>query len=85
MIEMHFYVTKNKDGLYHVQNTVMGHFGQHHIHNKKSFNKWKKGIPKKYIHILEGTSDCNCGLMKSGDVRDHEGNVSHNDRFEGEP
>lgn len=79
--EMNFYVTKTPDGLYHVQNIVMGHFGQHHIHNEKSFQKWKKGIAKKYIHINEGA--CSCGLAKSGDTREYDGHEWHNDKFEG--
>lgn len=80
MFEMHFYVIKTKDGLYHVQNYVMGLRGQHHIHNEKSFNKWKKDIAEKFLHISEGS--CNCELTKSGDVKDREGNISHNERFE---
>jgi len=81
-IEMHFYVTKTEDGLYHVQNVVMGHFGQHHIHNEKSFNKWKKNINPKYIHMFEFKASCNCGLTKSGDVREYDGHEWHNDKFE---
>jgi len=80
MIEMHFYVAKTEDGLYHVQNYVMGMKGQHHIHNEKSFNAWKKGIAKKYIHISK--SSCSCGLTKSGDTREYNGTEWHNDKFE---
>lgn len=78
-IEMHFYVNRNKDGTIHVQNAVMGMIGQHHIHSKKGFEKWKQGITEKCITSLEG--ECNCGL-KIGDVKDHHGNITHNDRFE---
>lgn len=79
-MEMHFYVTKTKDGLYHVQNCIMGHLGQHHIHNEKSFKKWKKTIKKELLHVSEGS--CNCGLTKSGNVREYDGKEWHNDKFE---
>lgn len=80
MIVMQFYVTKTKDGLFHVQNYVQGMKGQHHIHTEKSFDKWKKGINAKYIYISEGI--CNCELTKSGDVREYDGQEWNNDKFE---
>lgn len=79
-IRMSFYVTITPDKMYHVQNVIMGQLGQHHIHNKKSYDKWKKGIRQENITISEG--ECNCGLKKSGDVREYDGREWHNKRFE---
>lgn len=80
-IEMYFYVTKTSDGMYHVQNIVMGLLGQHHVHNEISYKKWKRKIDKKFIK--ESNGECNCGLKKSGDVREYDGLEWHNDKFEG--
>ena len=41
-IEMHFYTTKTPDGSIHVQNAIMGHFGQHHVHSEEGFKRWVK-------------------------------------------
>jgi hypothetical protein len=78
-VEMHFYVVRTPDGLYHIQNVVMGHLGQHHIHSEKSYKKWVKGIDKKFVHFREG--ECNCGL-KPGDVKEYDGQVWHNPKWE---
>lgn len=67
VVEMNFYITKTSDGLYHVQNAVKGQFGQHHVHDEESFNKWKEGIEEKNLKFLKG--ECNCGL-KNGDCID---------------
>jgi len=80
IINMEFYVIITIDGMYHVQNCVMGMLGQHHVHNKPSYKKWSKGIAETHIHIEKG--ECNCGLNKSGDVRDHDGHKWHNSKFE---
>jgi len=64
-VVMRFYVTINKDGLYHVQNAVMGKFGQHHVHTKDDFERWSKDISKDDITYL--SSECDCGL-KAGEV-----------------
>jgi hypothetical protein len=66
MFKMHFYVTITKDGLYHVQNTVMGMMGQHHVHTKEGYRKWKIGIEKEYLHISNGK----CCDMKDGEVKE---------------
>lgn len=78
--EMHFYVTKTPNGLYHVQNYVMGMRGQHHIHDEESFKRWRKGIDQKFIHVSNGS--CDCGLTKSGQVREYDGREWFNERFE---
>jgi len=79
-IEMHFYVVRTPDGLYHVTNIVMGHLGQHHVHSEESYERWARGVDKALIHYL-GEGKCNCGL-KSGDVREFDGTVWHNPKFE---
>jgi len=82
--EMHFYIAKTPDGLYHVQNYVRGiggGSGQHHLHNEESFKRWKKDIDPKYLHISEEKS-CSCGMKRSGDVREYDGHEWHNERFE---
>ena len=76
--EMHFYVTKTTDGLYHVQNAVMGMLGQHHVHTEKGFKKWMREIEKEKIHTSSG--NCDCGL-RAGNVQDHTGNVTFNRKF----
>lgn len=77
-IEMHFYATKTPDGKIHVQNVIRGMLGQHHVHNKQSFDRWRKGIKDNAITIEEGT--CDCGL-NVGQVREHDGRVWSSDRF----
>jgi hypothetical protein len=69
-IRMRHYVTETKDGLYHVQNVVMGYFGQHHVHTKKQFEAWlkKNKIAEDDIIKLAG-NECDCGL-KAGEVKD---------------
>jgi len=52
---------KNKDGSIHVQNAVMGMFGQHHVHDKKGFEEWKKGVNEEDIIYIDG--ECDCGLQ----------------------
>jgi hypothetical protein len=79
MIEMHFYIVKNPDGTYHVQNVVMGMLGQHHVHTEKGFKEWSKNIDKRFIHFMDGV--CNCGL-KPGDVKEYDGKVWHNEKYE---
>jgi len=78
LISMSFYVSKDKNGNIHVQNAIMGHLGQHHVHTPKGFKKWAKDIDKEDIHNLDGL--CDCGLIL-GQVKDHEGNVSYNSDF----
>jgi hypothetical protein len=78
MIEMHFYITKTRDGLYHIQNAISGVLGQHHVHTKTGYEKWKKEIPKERLHIEEGKVCCD---LKAGEVKDHRGNVTVNKLF----
>lgn len=77
--KIRFCTTKTPDGLYHVQNYVGGYRGQHHVHNEKSFNSWKKNIDETSITIMTGTCDCD---MTSGDVKEYNGHRWYNDRFE---
>lgn len=77
---MQFYARETPDGLIHVQNAIMGKNGQHHAHDKDSFERWQKGIDKENIHF-EKTESCDCEL-KSGDVKEYDGKVWHNDKFE---
>ena len=79
IIEMRFYVVRNPDGTYHVQNVVLGHLGQHHVHTEKGFEKWKKDVPERLIHYIEGT--CDCGL-RPGDIMEYDGKVWHNPELE---
>ena len=81
-LTMRFYVTRTPDGFYHVQNYVRIYRGQHHVHNKDSFERWKSqdGINQKDIKISDGT--CDCGLSESGQVREYDGREWFNDRFE---
>jgi hypothetical protein len=87
-IKMHFYYHKDrqekyessgrgridKQSLIHVQNAVMGHLGQHHVHTPEEFEEWKKGISEDCLH--EGpVNDCDCGL-EPGEARSHDGQVT---------
>ena len=78
MLEMNFYVVKTEEGIYHVQNAVMGMLGQHHVHTERGYNRWRKGVPVKNIHLSAG--ECDCGLSP-GTVRSHTGDVSYNPKF----
>lgn len=52
MIRMRFYVSIDEDGIYHVQNAVMGHMGQNHTHTKEDFERWSKDIdPQDIIYL----------------------------------
>lgn len=39
---MNFYVFEDGKGNYHIQNMLMGMEGQHHIHTKEDFERWKE-------------------------------------------
>jgi len=84
MMEMHFYVIKTKDGLYHVQNVVTTDvgifFGQHHVHTEEGFKKWARNVKEENIHFL-GEGECNCGL-RAGDVREYDGREWHSKELE---
>ncbi len=83
MIDMRFAVDITTDGLYHVTNVIMGMRGQHHVHTKESYGRWKEQgkILDDKIIIAEGI--CNCGMV-AGDVKEYDGHRWHNDRFEKE-
>jgi len=49
LFQMNFYWWK-KNGKIVVQNMVGGMMGQKHEHTLAGFKKWKKGIPKEYLH-----------------------------------
>lgn len=76
--EMHHFAQKGRDGNIHVQNMVAGMFGQHHVHTKRGFGRWRKevGATVKW----EGPGPCNCGL-KPGQVREYDGHVWSNPQF----
>lgn len=76
--QMRFYVSINKDGTYHVQNAVAGNLGQHHVHTKDGFEKWKKDVDSDAIKMLNG--QCNCGL-DIGYVKSHTGTITYNPDF----
>lgn len=61
-IVMQFYISKDSAGNIHVQNAVMGHLGQHHVHTPKDFAAWKKSakVAAKDCHQLKTV--CDCGL-----------------------
>ena len=69
MISMRFYVTRTDDGLIHVQNAIMGRFGQHHVHSKEDFAKWMNDGDIQKEDIIELGKTCDCGL-KSGEVKE---------------
>jgi hypothetical protein len=66
---MNFYCTKEADGSIHVQNAVMGHLGQHHVHTLEDFEQWGKGVDLAHIVMLKDCAPCSCGL-KAGEVKD---------------
>lgn len=79
-IRMTYHVTITEDGFYHVQNVVMGHLGQHHVHTKKGYEFWLKNINNKEdIKVSKGK--CNCDL-NAGDVREYDGHIWHKQEFE---
>lgn len=82
LISMRFCAYKLPNGLIHVQNYIIGRSGQHHVHDRASFEKWKKDIEPETLTISEAET-CNCGLSCSGDVKEYDGKIWHNDRFEG--
>lgn len=77
MTTMTFHVRKRPDGNYHVQNSVGGKLGQHHVHTAESFEKWRK--PSDEITIMDD-GPCHCGLSP-GQVRNHDGKIWTNPKF----
>lgn len=65
---MKHYISKDKAGNIHIQNAVMGQFGQHHVHTPAQFRKWSAKIDKSALSELKGML-CDCG-MKPGEMRD---------------
>lgn len=88
-MSMRHEVRYGPDNTVHVQNiAIMGFMvagGQHHVYSKQGFDNWVKrsGIRKEDIHPVKtsGALPCGCGL-KPGDVREYDGHVWHNGRFE---
>lgn len=80
---MRHHVTRTPDGKYHVQNVVMGHYGQHHVHTKSGFEKWVREtkINKDDLTITDGS--CECGISPSH-VREYDGQVWKSTRFDGD-
>jgi hypothetical protein len=75
-VVMLHYWHKDAQGNIHVQNTVGGMLGQHHVHTPKSFENWRLMTPASSLRELKYTQQpCTCGL-KPGQVRDHRGNVT---------
>jgi len=70
---MKFYCQKQPDGTIHVQNAVMGHLGQHHVHTAAEFAAWRKGVGAKYLKLADAKA-CGCGL-EPGQVREYDGKV----------
>lgn len=81
IFRMVHYVTITQDGLYHIQNYIMGKAGQHHVHTKKGFQNWKKNVNKEDIKISKGS--CNCGL-NIGYVKEYDGHIWHSKNFKEE-
>ena len=82
MIDMRFVVDITEDGLYHVTNIVMGMRGQHHVHTRESYDRWKANVKNADERILISEGKCNCE-MNSGDCEEYDGERWHNGRFEG--
>jgi len=80
-----FYVWKNSDGLYHIQNYIGMYKGQHHIHNEDSYKQWMENLNKierSNMVMMRGT--CECGHNKSGIIEEYDGRVWFNNKFESE-
>jgi hypothetical protein len=67
MFKMFHYWQPDAAGNIHVQNSVGGMLGQHHVHTKADFTRWKRKIDKTAIKPLKGT--CDCG-MSPGQVKE---------------
>ena len=80
-IKMTHHATFCPDGTVHVQNFVAWMSGQHHVHSKASYLRWKEET-KSAAEEAKGT--CNCGL-KPGQVREYDGRVWSNPRFGDKP
>ena len=63
-MHMTFYANRDADGNVHIQNTLSGQFGQHHVHTPEDFETWKRWGDD--IVWLGNVDPCECGL-KPGD------------------
>lgn len=82
VIRMYFFATECPDGTVHVQNYVQALKGQHHVHSKESFERWRKKTEEETgeeVSLSEG--ECDCGL-KAGDCRECDGYLWHNEKWE---
>jgi len=75
---MHIFATECPDGSVHVQNYVGAYRGQHHVHSKESFERWRKEAG---VEVKVTKGNCDCGL-KPGDCREYDGYVWHNEKWE---
>jgi len=80
MLSMDFYAHRDPGGNWHVQNAVMGHLGQHHVHSPAGFEKWRKTTSKKCLHLSDKVFKCSCGLGP-GDCREYDGEVWHGEEY----
>ena len=76
---MRYRAIRTADGTIHVQNLANGLTGQHHVHSQESFNKWCREIDQE---IRVGEGKCNCGLTKSGYVKEYDFEVWYDSRYE---
>ena len=74
LYEMVHYWHEDQNGLIHVTNMLLGMEGQHHVHTKEGFARWKKmtGVGKNCMRL--DATQCNCGL-KPGQARSRGGRV----------
>jgi len=64
MARMAFYTYKDANGNIHVQNAIMGMFGQHHVHTPADFKRWRK--PSDDIRKMKML--CDCGMQPGESV-----------------
>jgi len=68
------------DGTVHVQNSVMGHLGQHHIHSFKGYRRWKKDLKLNCDEKKAKKGEkCDCKLKTPGQIREYDGKEWVND------
>lgn len=80
MFEMIHHATIYPDGTVHVQNSIMGHLGQHHVHTLQGYRRWKKDLKLKCTEkrAKEGEK-CDCGFTTPGKIREYDGKEWVND------
>jgi hypothetical protein len=79
MFQMLFRAVIYPDGTVHVQNSVMGHLGQHHVHTLKGYKQWKKDTERECEETKAKKGEkCDCGL-KVGQTREYDGQTWDNE------